>query len=106
MQTVKVLKVEDFDGTGVCGHCGREGLRWVVTMTDGSQIGASCARKAMGIKVSTARLAWTAKFEVIATHGEFALWQHVGGVQTRTTQSGVLMAVGGQREEWQGRGWL
>lgn len=103
---MRVLTVEDHEGTGRCGHCGREGLRWVATMTDGSAVGVNCARKAMGMKISTAGLSWTAKFEVIATHGDRALWRHIGGVQTRTTQGGVLMAVGGQREEWEAMGWL
>jgi len=58
-----VVKVEDREGTGTCTACGREGLRWIVTLSDGTQVGteinirtagqtAGHAAQARGAKVS------------------------------------------------------
>lgn len=52
-ETITVTRVEDHEGTGVCGHCGREGLRWIAVMSDGALIGTSCAKKLMGFNVTT-----------------------------------------------------
>lgn len=111
MTRPRILKVQDHEGDGRCQACGREGLRWIATLTDGTTVGLECAKKATGLTPPTAnQVAWTAHFTPIAQHNDgadaFALWQHVTGQQTRETRNGHLTAVGGARQTWEARGWL
>lgn len=105
----KVLYVENVEGDGHCGHCGREGLKYVAHLKDGGLVGLSCARKLMGVTITPKEIAWAAGHKVIATfveYGEhFALWQDSKG-RTRTTKNGLTFSIGGQVAIWEKRGWL
>ena len=91
-QTLTVHKVEDYEGNGECGHCDRTGLRWMVTLSDGSKVGSQCAKKLMGWKATPKNFDWTAKFNVVEektiVHDHFVLWQG------KTGKGGVLMING------------
>ena len=108
--TPHLVKVEDHEGTGTCGACDREGLRWVCILSDGSRIGTECAKKLMGWKMAPKAYNWVADFEPVAEFVEYGatyvLWQYKRGAQTRETRNGHLVAVGGRREEWKRMGWL
>ena len=110
MNKLQVTKVTDHEGEGRCGQCGREGLRWVVSLSDGSAVGTECAKAVLGWKPATRDYAWTRDFRPVAEHAEYGdsyvLWQHVTGTQTRTTTNGRLTSVGGQRDYWKTQGWL
>jgi len=109
-QTVHMVKIEDHEGEGRCGACQREGLRWIVTMSDGSQVGTECAKRVMGFKPAPKTYAWVEHFTPVAEHTEYrqtyVLWQHKAGTATRETMNGTLMAVGGVRQTWERKGWL
>lgn len=99
------------EGDGRCGHCEREGLRWVVFLSDGKVWGSSCAKKALGINVGPLKAhAWTASFSPVATRVDcgdvHVLWAHPTAAQTRETVNGHLQLVGGARQEWEKRGWI
>jgi hypothetical protein len=108
--TPTLVKVEDHEGDGHCGHCAREGLRWICILSDGSAVGVECAKKVMGFKPAPKSYAWVSEFEAVAEHTEcgqvFVLWQHKSSSQTRYTREGVLVSVGGARQEWEHRGWV
>lgn len=106
-----VRKVEDYEGQGECSACGRRGLRWVVTISDGSRVGSECTKAILGWKVSTRGLKdWVPLYRVAAEHTDhgshYVLWQSIAGNNTRETQNGSLTMVGGVRESWVKRGWL
>ncbi|MGP5043583.1 hypothetical protein ACTXJR_06065 [Glutamicibacter ardleyensis] len=105
----KVLYVENTEGDGSCGHCGREGLKYVAHLKDGGAVGLSCARKLMGVTITPKEIAWTAGYEVIATYvdlGNFhALWKDSAG-RTRSTKNGYCYSIGGQIPAWKKLGWL
>ena len=91
-ETLTVHKVEDYEGDGECGHCDRKGLRWIVTLSDGSKVGSQCAKKLMGWKATPKNFNWTARFNVVEektmNHGHYVLWQG------KTGKGGVLMING------------
>lgn len=92
-----------------CQHCGRTGLEHTVVLDDGSHVGTGCMKKVCGYSIPLKAIAWQPEFEPIAEHKEggstFVLWKSKKGGQTRTTQEGILTAVGGQTDEWVKRGW-
>ena len=99
-ESLKVVKVEDHEGDGECRACGRTGLRWIVTLSDGSQIGTECAKKILGIKVTPKAHEWTSAFVAVAQKTYFqyevVLWQSKAtGKAGRITFNGNLQAVGG-----------
>lgn len=106
--TPHVVRVQDADGEGTCSSCGREGLRWVVTLSDDSTVGSECAKKALGWTVQPARYRWTCGAVPVAPYTErdvtWVLWEKLGG--TLSSRNGHLMAIGGQRAEWLARGWI
>ena len=105
-----IIKVEDHEGNGYCGACGRENLKWIVTLSDGSEIGTECAKKTLGMTVSPANHKWVSDFTAIAEHNDFdvtyVLWQHNTSSATRETRNGHLTIIGGVRKTWTDRGWL
>jgi hypothetical protein len=107
--TVTIARVEDHEGLGVCGHCDRDGLRWIVVLSDGSRFGSGCARKALGIKVAPKDFAWVTNYNVIAEHAEYGvvwtLYRHKRGERTVMARDGHLTTVGGALEEWKREGW-
>jgi hypothetical protein len=107
---VTLTKIEDHEGSGTCGQCGREGLRWVATMSDGSLVGLECAKKIIGYRPSPDSYRWVADYVATAEHAEYkqsyVLWTHRCGNGTRETCNGVLTAVGGVSKQWERKGWL
>lgn len=105
-----MVKIEDHEGNGHCSACQREGLRWIVTLSDGSQVGTECAKTIIGVKPDPKSYTWTADFTAVAEHNEYGdtlvLWQHKNGTATRETRNGYLVAVGGRRRIWEKEGWL
>lgn len=110
-QAPTIIRYEDHEGDGRCGHCGREGLRWIAVLSDGATVGTECAKKVTGMKpLAASKLAWLADFELVAEHVDcgavMGLWQHKRGAATRETRNGHLVAVGGVRAEWVKAGWI
>jgi hypothetical protein len=105
-----ITRYEDHEGDGTCGACGREGLRWIARLSDGSGIGTECAKAVLGYTVARKDYAWTTDFAPVATVVEYGetlvLWQSKSGSQTRETRDGRLVKVGGARKEWQQEGRL
>lgn len=120
--TNHLIRVEDHEGFGTCGHCDREGLRWIaIVSVDGQTVavGTECAKRVLGWKPTPKSYAWVEHFTVVAEHTEpyrmygsdaptttYTLWQHRNGTATRETTNGVLTSIGGVRREWTDRGWL
>lgn len=110
----EIVKVEDHEGTGECLHCGREGIRWIVVLSDGSRVGLSCARKAMGYRVAPKQYNWIPDFVVYAEieeRGVFhRLWHHKDQPRlVRWTINLGVQAIGDRRfieDGWRQRGWL
>lgn len=109
MTKLHAIKIEDHEGNGICTACGREGLRWIVTLSDGTQVGTECTKKILGYKPQSKHYNWIADFEIIAEHNErgtyFVMWQQKNGRETRETRDGSLVSVGGIRKDWTQRGW-
>lgn len=113
---LRIEKIEDREGFGVCSHCGREGLRWIATLSDGSGCGLECAKRVVGFKPAPTAYRWAEHFEAVAEYretngygdvlGVWVLWQHKSGTATRETLNGNLQTVGGCRVAWERRGWL
>ncbi len=107
--TLSIEKIEDHEGNGHCQECHREGLRWICTLSDGSKVGTECAKKVLGWKPQPKHYNWIGDFEIVAEHNErgthFVMWQRKGGIETRETRDGGLVAVGGVRQDWTRRGW-
>ena len=109
--TPHLIRVEDHEYEGTCGHCGREGLRWIAILSDGSAWGTACTKKALGLAVPTPRnLFWLEDYTPAAEHTEggvtFVLWQHKRSSATNETRNGHLTTIGGVRRTWTQRGWL
>lgn len=104
-----IIKVEDHEGNGICAQCGREGLRWIATLSDETTCGLECAKKACGYKPAPKTYNWVADFRPIAQHDDggdiFIMWQHKQGAATRETRNANLVTVGGVQQKWQQRGW-
>lgn len=98
-QKLTVAKIEDHEGDGVCGACERTGLRWIVTLSDGSQIGTECAKKLLGYTITRKTFDWIQDFELVAEKDYFqyhvCLYRHKNGNAARTTFNGTVQAVGG-----------
>lgn len=106
---VTLHKMEDHEGFGICAACGREGLRWIARLSDGSGVGTECAKAALGFKPAPKSYNWVADYRPVAEHTDagahLILWQHKTGTATRETTDGYLTAVGGVRAAWTARGW-
>lgn len=103
---IQIVKVEDHEGDGRCSSCNREGLRWVVTLSDGTMVGTECSKKILGIKVAPADHRWTRDFtpaDQRTTDGGTieVLWQHKTRNVTALTRDGHLTTMGGARKEWE-----
>lgn len=109
--TLTVHKIEDYAGEGRCSACRRNGLRWVVTLSDGSQVGTECTVALIGRKVSLAGLReWVPMFRIVAEHTDtdgahHVMWQRINGSRTCETVDATLVSVGGVRAAWAARGW-
>lgn len=114
MVQLTLAKVEDHEGTGDCSECGRQGLRWIARLSDGSGVGFECAKKILGFRPVAKDFVWQAYYSPVAEHREgadvFVLWQAIGTEvyegQSRETLNGLLFKVGGVSTEWLARGWM
>lgn len=108
--TLQISKIEDREDSGECGACGRTNLRWIAILSDGTGVGMECAKKILGYRPATKSFDWIAHFTPVAEHVEYGttyvMWQRKCGNETRETQDGVLMVVGGVRNDWTKKGWL
>ena len=106
---LKLTKIEDHEGDGTCAECRREGLRWIATLSDGTQVGLECAKKVLGFKPATKNYNWIADFRPVAEFADCGnlhiMWQHKEGSATRETLNGNLVQIGGVAAKWQQRGW-
>lgn len=105
-----VARIDDHEGQGECGNCRRTGLRWIATLTDGSEVGLECAKQILGWKPRPVNYDWIKDFRPVAEAKDcdvtYVLWQHKAGNATRTTRNGSLWGVGAQRAEWVRNAWL
>lgn len=112
--TITLARIEDHEGAGTCGYCGREDLRWIYCLTDGSLVGSECAKKIIGHTIdprSHARLIdfhvigeWQNRFGVI-----YLLWQHdtAGSVYSETIDGKVKHHNNGDLLKlWVRDGWM
>lgn len=106
---------QDPNDEGTCTSCGRTGLRWVVTLSNGIAVGLECAKRICGFRPAPTTYNWIVDFERVAEHVEdyedgdidsWVLWQAKNGRETRETRNGRLMQVGGCRKAWTKKGWL
>lgn len=108
MTELRIVKIEDHEGDGTCSECGREGLRWIATLTDGTRVGTECAKKVTGCKPAPKSYTWVTGYTPVAEHTDrdtaWVLWQHQNG-RTALTLNGALWQMGGARQEWTKRGW-
>ena len=104
-----VIRVEDHEYEGTCSHCGREGLRWIVVMSDGATIGSGCMKKALGIPApAPASYRWVSNYTMTAEYvnragQSYALWQHRNKVQGCISINGNQQVIGGYaaiEKEW------
>lgn len=110
-EKLHVNLIEDFEFEGECSQCGRHGLRWVATLSDGTRVGLECVKKILGYRPTATQYQWIKDFELVATHNDhgcvYGLWAHkLNPRATRETRYGYLNAVGRCREDWERRGWL
>lgn len=72
---ITVWKIEDHEGDGVCQECGKEGLRWVTFLSDGSRVGGECAKRIMGWKPTAKSHSWVTGLHAVA-EGRVSPTQH------------------------------
>ena len=110
MATLTLSKIEDREGFGACGECGREGLRWIATLSDGSTVGLECSKKVLGFKPAPKTYNWVPDFRPVAEFNDcgnvHVMWQHREGSATRETLNGNLVQIGGVATKWRQRGWV
>ena len=106
---VTLVMIEDAEFEGTCGECGRNGLRWLARLSDGTAVGTECAKAILGYKPAPKMYAWVPDYRPVATHVDYGvtyvLWRHKSGTATRETRNGHLSAVGAVPREWERRGW-
>ena len=99
-----VAKIEDHEGFGRCAECGREGLRWIVVLSDGTRVGTECAKRACGITVKPTAYQWMADYVPVAEHSTkwetAVVYQHRTGTRTRLVVNGYLQCAGGGMAEF------
>ena len=86
-----ITKFEDREGFGRCGHCGREGLRWIAVLSDGTACGTECAKRVLGYAPAPKSFNWIAGCEVIAEYSD----KFETAIVYRNTHGCTLMATNG-----------
>ena len=90
-----VVRYEDAEGDGRCGHCDREGLRWLAHLSDGTAVGTGCMRKVLGIpNAPAATVRRLIGYTVEATANGFSLWISASGAYAAITHEGVEVGRG------------
>ena len=95
-----VVRVEDREHEGTCGMCGKEGVRWIVVLDDGSQVGGECAKKILGWAPTSKKFSWVTGMTPVITawsrmDGHVTVWQHENGVRAAISINGYPMTFGG-----------
>lgn len=105
--TPRISHYTDAEHEGTCSHCGRTGIRWMVHFTDGSAVGANCARRHLGLKIPARSYTWTTGLQIIATmtdgHYTITMWANSDGKARGIAIDGNLQMTGGDlavRREW------
>jgi hypothetical protein len=73
MTTATVSHLIDAEGSGTCQECQRDGLRWIVVLTDGAHLGMECTKRVLGYAVprkAVQPLAGLTVTETAVRHGE------------------------------------
>lgn len=97
--TVEVVEVQDHEGFGVCGHCGREGLRWIVVLSDGTSLGSGCMKKVLGWNVAPKKIQWAAGYEKSLDLAEnLALYTHKARPEFGVIARGPFLQASGPTE--------
>jgi hypothetical protein len=96
--TLHITRYEDHEYDGTCGTCGREGLRWIVVLSDGSRVGVECTKRVLGWKPAPRDYTWVAGMTVAAEAtrygATFAVWAPATGHRFIVTQDGRPVASG------------
>lgn len=107
MNTIHVVKVEDHEYEGTCGACGKQGVRWIVTLSDGSTVGGECAKRILGWAPTKASHGWVTGMipvqEATSFGDHWVLWQAKKGYKSVISRNGYAQAVGGTNamlREW------
>ena len=98
---VTVKWVENCEGDGTCLACGREGLTWVVVLSDGSRVGVECAKPILGFKPAPKSYVWSRDFTgrgfTVNGGGQTVrVWERNDGRAFALTVDGVLVSSGGR----------
>lgn len=99
-----ITKVEDHEGHGRCGQCGREGLRWIAILSDGTSCGTECAQRVLGRTLNPKSLTWIAGTTVIAEHTtkwDTAIVYQAPGGRTLLAINGYLQTNGGGLQQFE-----
>lgn len=96
---ITVVRVEDHEYDGTCGMCGKEGVRWMVVLDDGSQVGGECAKKILGWAPTSKKFSWvTGMTPVISASGRMdgnvTVWKHENGVRGAISVNGHPQTFG------------
>lgn len=101
--TATVSHITDEEGFGVCGACGREGLRWLVHFNQNLQpVGLECAKAVLGFKPAPKAYNWMAGYTATRTlvecegHPQQTTWVLYTNASGRTvsTRNGALQVIG------------
>ena len=97
-QEIMVLKVTDYEYEGTCSACGKEGVRWIVSLSDGSHVGGECAKKILGWAPTPKTFSWvtgmTAIVEEIIDGQSVVVWQDQGATRGAISVNGHLQQSG------------
>lgn len=94
-----ITKFEDHEGYGLCTACGREGLRWIAVLSDGSAVGSECAKRKTGVPMpAPSKLAWLKGKRVVAEHA--TKWETT--VLYRSESGRYALAINGVCQQFGG----
>lgn len=94
-----VIRVEDREHEGTCGLCGKEGVRWIVVLDDGSQVGGECAKKILGWAPTAKKFSWVTGMTPTLTadcgiDGTVVLWTSESGRRAALSVNGHPQTFG------------
>lgn len=101
-----IVRIEDHEGTGTCGNCQREGLRWIVVIGEDARevahVGAECAKKVLGYALArpgsykwVSDYALTEQYDGDAAHGvTYTLWTRKDGNAAVIARNGYAILSG------------